>query len=55
MNRLYAQGKKRTKNHERRRKILDKEYEKMNNRKQDAKNKFVAKIRERERCDSGSG
>jgi transposase len=55
MNRLYAQGKKRTKNHERRRKILDKEYEKIGNKKRDEKNKFVAKIRKRERCDSCSG
>ncbi|MDR2150648.1 MAG: transposase [Spirochaetaceae bacterium] len=44
MNRLYAQGKKRTKNHEKRRKIVDKEYEKIDNKKRDEKNKFVAKI-----------
>jgi transposase len=44
MNRLYAKGKKRTKNHERRRRMLDKEYEKTGNRKRDAKNAFVAKV-----------
>ncbi|MDR2150554.1 MAG: hypothetical protein LBO67_07025 [Spirochaetaceae bacterium] len=35
MNRLYVKAKKRTKNHERRRKILDKEYEKIGNKKKD--------------------
>ncbi|MDR2150633.1 MAG: hypothetical protein LBO67_07455 [Spirochaetaceae bacterium] len=44
MNRAYAKRKKRTKKHERRWKILDKEYEKRGNKKQDAKNKFVSKI-----------
>jgi putative transposase len=44
MNRLHAKSKKRTRNHERRRKIVDKAYEKIGNKKRDEKNKFVAKI-----------
>ncbi|MDR2150598.1 MAG: hypothetical protein LBO67_07275 [Spirochaetaceae bacterium] len=47
MNRLYAKGKKRTKNHERQRKILDKEFEKIGNKKRGEKNKFIAKIGKR--------
>ncbi|MDR2150546.1 MAG: hypothetical protein LBO67_06985 [Spirochaetaceae bacterium] len=41
-------GKKRTKNHERRRKILNKEYEKIGNKKRGEKNKFVATGKENE-------
>ncbi|MDR2149567.1 MAG: hypothetical protein LBO67_01840 [Spirochaetaceae bacterium] len=44
MNRLSVKSKKRTKNHERRRKIVDRAYEKIGNKKRGEKNKFVAKI-----------
>jgi putative transposase len=44
MNRHYTKNKKRTKNHERRRRIRELEYERLGNKKRDARNKFVAKV-----------